>query len=423
VDIDPFGRANPIGPGAALSVYKAGANAAGTGLTYAALVRTQANLDVSGIDAGLAVLISAQQAQLKRQAADYVDTVVADFFTLATDVGNFSDLWATFASDQAVLSQLANGPIDSAVREQLTAVANYAGEIGADGDTAIDHAEVVQTALDKVGQRLNAALDRAISSAGEQAVAAAERIDKLNTKIADSIQAIVDGANETGDAVTNLGIGILTEITKHTGGGDLPDVPDDDPDEDLEGFTPSPSNSDEDFADPDEDFNAGTPLVPIGADADREDKAAERDSSTSNKSDGKVPDVSFVVSAIRAGSKGTEKYAAAMASLQRSNDQLAAQYQRLAAIDQLIAVAKATQAQQSLFTDSVTETVETIKTIRDGWSTLRGALIDWSRKTSAEDAADLGQLMPGALKQWQAVATDLTKMKRALTSVGTLPAS
>lgn len=394
MDSDPFSRDNPIGPGATLSSYKSGGNAVGTGLRYAALVREQESLDVSGFDAGLAVLVAEHQSQLKRQAAEFVDAVVPDFITLVSDAGNFADLFAAVAKVTTPNLHLS----ETAGKEVLTGIADSAGEIGADGDTAIDHVTLLGTDLDRVGRRLDSALERALTAVGKDGKAASDRIDELTKKISENIQAIVDGANATGDAVTELGIGILTEITKHTGDNPTPPDPTDDSDDD--------STSDAGSA---VDTDSGSDGDDSGGDGGDDDD----DASTTNKSDGKVPDVSFVVSAIKAASKGTEKYAAAIADLQRNNDLLAAQYQRLATANRLIAVAKVTQAQQSLFTTSVTDMAAAVKTIRAGWSKLREALADWS---DASSAAELDRLLPGALKQWQAVAGDLTKLRRALTS-------
>ena len=410
MDIDPYTRENPIGPGTALSSYKSGGNAVGTGLKYAALVRRQETLDVSGIDVGLAVLVAAHQARLKQQAAEFVDTVAADFIQLASDVGNFEAVFGAFAANRQPLEAVGW----ESVRDQLTSIADYAGEVGSDGDTAVDHVTILQTDLGRIAQRLDSALERGLAAVGEDGKAASARIDELTKKISENIQAIVDGANETGDAVTALGIGVLTEITKHTGDKPTPPAPGDDSGDGASDTESTGSSASADGATT-RDRSTGS-AVDVGSGSDGGDGSGDDDASTTKKADGKVPDVSFVVSAIKAGAKGTEKYTAAMADLQRNNDLLAVQYQRLATANRLIAVAKVTQAQQSLFAASVTETAEAVKAIRAGWSALRDALAGWSHRSDASSTAQIDRLVPGALKQWQAVTADLSKMKRALTS-------
>lgn len=454
MDVDPYGRSNPLGPGDTLSSYKAGSGAVGTGLTYAALVRGQEVLDVSGIDAGLAVTVAARQAELKQQAAEFVDTTVADFIQLATDADNFANLLAAFTGDTAAMQQLSAATNLDASREQIAAIGDYAGEVGSDGDTAIDHLDVLQADLGRIGGNLDSAIKDAVAAVGADGQAASARIDDLTEKISANIQAIVDGANETGDAVTQLGIGILTEITKGgtgsgTGGGDgstgEPDTGGGSPagqppaGEAPSGDTPAgepPAGEAPSGEPPAGDLSAGEP--PASEPPASEPPASEPPASeppagegggfakpllTGADPIGTVPDASFVVSAIKAGSKGTEKYSKAIADLQRNNDLLAAQYQRLATANRLVAIAKVTQAQEGLFAGSVTQTQVAVMTIRAGWSTLRGALLAWSRLAGPADAAALARLLPGALKQWQAVAADIRKMKRALTGSGGLPAS
>jgi hypothetical protein len=428
VDVDPYGRSNPLGPGDTLSSYKAGSGAVGTGLTYAALVRGQEVLDVSGIDAGLAVTVAARQAELKKQAGEFVDTTAADFIQLATDADNFTSLLAAFTGNAATMQQLSAATDLSASRELMLSISDYAGEIGSDGDTAIDHLGVLQSDLSRIGGNLDAAIQAAVAAVGEDAQAASARIDELTQQISDNIQAIVDGANETGDAVTQLGIGILTEITKGGAGGGTGGAGGE------TGGTGEPGTGPAGTGEP------GTGLagdVPAGDSAatqtstagDPSGQALASDSPAGPSGDfarplvltegdpvGTVPDASFVVSAIKAGSTGTEKYSAAIAALQRNNDLLAVQYQRLATANRLVAIAKVIQAQESLFTGSVTDTQTAVMAIRAGWSTLRGALVAWSRLPTAADATALARLLPGALKQWQSVAADISKMKRSLTS-------
>jgi hypothetical protein len=478
VPIDPYSRANPIGPGATLASYKSGGNAVTRGLNYATLVLTQEALDVSGIDAGLAVLVSAHQAQLKRQATEFADTVAADFRTLIADAGNFADIFAAFDTLAARDRDDSGAAGREAARDQLMAIADYAGEVGSDGDTAVDHVTVLRTELGRIGKRLDAAVKRAVAAVGEDGAAAAKRIDDLTKKIADNIQAIVDGATETGDAVKDLGIGVLTMIV--SGLGDKPAPPDDGDDTtggdgddttgkgaggdttgdttgkaaggdttgngaggDTTGDTtgkaaggdttgkaaggassstsgaPGPGDGTVALGDVGDAGDSGTDGESDDGESDP-GGSGDDDASTTNKSDGKVPDASFVVLAIKAGSKGTEKYAGAIAELTRNNDLLAREYQRLATANQLIAIAKATQAQQSLFAASATETAQAVTAIRGSWQEVRKALNALSDRTNDANLAEVDRLRQGALKQWKAVAADLAKLKAAMTRMDSL---
>lgn len=430
---DAFSRANALGPGSMLRSYRSAATAIGTGRAYADLVREQAPLDLAGIDAGLAITVAAHQNEIDGQAAEFCDTVVADFIRLASDVGNYVDLIASFG-DAVTLRQLADERRWDGVREKLGAIADVAGENGVDGDTAVDHIATVRDEVRRSGKRLDAVLARAVGALDAEGKAAAAQIDTLTAKISDSIQRIVDGANETGDAVTTLGIGVLTMLTKDS---KPPASPTDDEteDEDEEGADEAPASDESPAADADADADADDPADgdddPADGDGDDdptdgEDDPADEDedddedvdddaASTKNSSSGKVPDVSFVVSAIKAGEKGTQKFASAIATLNTSNDRLAVQYQRLAASDRLVAVAKATQAQKTLFATSVSDTATAIDTIRQEWASVQRSVASWSTKTSPEDAAALAALVPAAMKQWQAVASELEQIKRALT--------
>jgi hypothetical protein len=440
VDVDPYGRSNPLGPGDTLSTYKEGSGAVGTGLTYAALVRGQEVLDVSGLDEGLAVTVTARQAELKKQAAEFVNTTVADFIQLTTDADNFTSLLAAFSGNASTMQQLSAATDLDASRELMMSIADYAGEVGSDGDSAIDHLGVLQADLGRIGGNLGSAIEAAIAAVGADAEAASARIDELTEKISQNIQAIVDGANETGDAVTQLGIGILTEITKSgVGGGGTggdsgtgepgtgePGTGGDSPvGEPPTGETPTGGAGDLGTGDTRTGDATGGSLTDAGGSLTDAGGGFAKPLVLTGGGDpvGAVPDASFVVSAIKAGSKGTEKYSAAIADLQRNNDLLAGQYQRLATANRLVAIAKVIQAQESLFAGSVTDTQTAVMAIRAGWSTLRGALVAWSRLPGTADATALARLLPGALKQWQSVAADIVKMKRALTASGGLSSS
>lgn len=441
MDVDPYGRSNPLGPGDTLSSYKEGSGAVGTGLTYAALVRGQEVLDVSGLDEGLAVTVTARQAELKKQAAEFVNNTVADFIQLTTDADNFTSLLAAFSGNASTMQQLSAATDLDASRELMMSIADYAGEVGSDGDTAIDHLGVLQADLGRIGGSLGSAIEAAIAAVGADAEAASARIDELTEKISQNIQAIVDGANETGDAVTQLGIGILTEITKSGvgGGGTGGDGGTGEPgtgepgtgEAGTGGGSPvgePPTGETPAGGAPTGDLGTGDTLTgdtPTGGSLTGAGGGFAKPLVLTGGGDpvGAVPDASFVVSAIKAGSKGTEKYSAAIADLQRNNDLLAGQYQRLATANRLVAIAKVIQAQESLFAGSVTDTQTAVMAIRAGWSTLRGALVAWSRLPGSADATALARLLPGALKQWQSVAADIVKMKRALTAPGGLSSS
>lgn len=424
MDVDPYGRENPLGPGAMLRSYRSGVTAIGTGLRYAAQLREQEPLDLSGIDAGLAVAIAGHQQELNQQAREFVDSITADFIQLVVGFGGFADLVAAFAADPGATQRLSVAPSRKGVAEQLVAISDHAGEIASDGDTAVEHMDLLRSDLRRTGRRLDSALTRAVAATGRDGVAASARIDALAEKVSGNIEAIVDGATEAGDAVTDLGIGILTEITTH-----------------LSPTPPTPSTDDSDAEDAEDEVSEKDAAdaasdaapeadadVPERADSDEEADGEDGDEpdeddpdvdaddvSTTNSSSGLVPDVSFVVRAIRAGSKGGEKYAAAMAGLKRNNDLLAAQYQRLAAANRLVAIAKVTQVQKSQFAGSVADTAVALSAIRADWRRLRAALVDWSGRTDTADAAELARLLPGALKQWQGAAADVRRTRRMLT--------
>ena len=90
--MDPFDRSNPLGPQGTLGAYRSALTGVEAGRTYSDLVATQQVLDLSGIDAGLAVTVAAHQEALRRQALEFDETVQADYIQLVGDVDNLLSL-------------------------------------------------------------------------------------------------------------------------------------------------------------------------------------------------------------------------------------------------------------------------------------------------------------------------------------------
>ncbi|MGD8215188.1 hypothetical protein [Aestuariimicrobium sp. Y1814] len=414
---DPYGRDNPLGPRGILTSYSSTLTAIETGRADSLLVATQQSLDLTGIDAGLAVTVAAHQRDLKQLSYQFGELVEPDFVHLTVELSNLVELLK--AADQSHRAPADAELCWQGVTETLKAVADSTGETLVSADAAVDRLTSVNAEIDRVSKRLDVALKLAQDSLAAEAKQTLARVEELTRKISENIQAIVDGALATGDAFTDFGIGLLTTITKGLPDDDKkPDDKKDDGDKKDDDGDSGDGESDDDAdaadaggADSDDGVLESEAL--LGSLSAAEKSEATKDAGTKN-SDGKVPDVSFVVSAIKAGFKGTEKYASALKDLQANNDELAIAYQAIAAVDLLIAVASATQAQKNLFATSMQEALTAVTGIRDGWAAVHAGYEEWSH---TDDRTEFARLQPGAMAQWNKLTAEAERIKRHLTHV------
>lgn len=417
---DSRGRDNPLGPRAILSTYHRMLGAVEAGRADALLVATQEQLDLTGIDAGLAVTVSAQQRELKRQSRNFTELVEPDYIALVAALDNLLGLLNAIEASYRKPAADPNAQW-SDVTEMLGAVGETAGETLATADSAVDHLNEITADVARISARLDAVITLAQSSLSAQAKKSLDRVEKLTAEISGNIQAIVDGAQATGDAFTDFGVGLLTTITDAFAGGGN-DKGDDEGAEEGDGKgkdepdESGPAGEGEDaLPDGDDSVASDVDHAPhlLGA----QDKADLEEAAATKNSDGGVPDVTFAVQAIKAGFKGTEKYVGALKGLQANNELLAAEYQKIAAFDRLIAVASATRAQKDMYVSSAERAQTAVTAIRDGWGVLQDAYLDWADRT--DDSRDeFARLYADAMPQWKKLAPEVSRIKRHLVHVG-----
>lgn len=419
--VDPYGRDNPLGPRAILSAYNQTFTAIETGRADALLIATQEQLDLTKIDAGLAVTVAAHQRDLKRQSYNFGELVEPDYIGLVVALDNLLELLGAVDAAYARPSADPDGQWDEVTR-MLNAIAETAGETAVTADAAVDHLGVVNHDIARISGKLDAALKAASKSLDAKATKSLARVEELTKDVFENIQSIVEGAQATGDAFTDFGIGVLTTIADQV----KPDDKKKDEKKDEKKKEDASGTSPKDGTDAGEDSDEGSAHE---SDAEQgsqdqvlmslstEEKAEVEKAAKTKNSDGGVPDVTFVVSAIKAGFKGTEKYAAALKDLKANNDLLAAEYQKIAATNRLIAVASATQSQKNLYLSSMEEAQTGVTTIRHDWGLIRNAYLEWSRKTEKADRDEFARLHRGAMAQWKKLAPEVERIRRQLVYV------
>jgi hypothetical protein len=404
--VDPFNpEVNPLGPRRLSAVYLDGASAIAAGMTYAALVAQQQYLDTSELDAGLAVELDAYQRMLNQQARYFSRTVTADFIRMCSDASNFAALVGAFAGpNRPMIAGAWEKPARrKAVADMLDALADHAGEISIDLLTFDDHLDFLARGMAGNGAKFDAALAKAVAELGAKAAGAQADIDRLTKAAADNVATIVKGANEAGEAVADLVVGILTAFEKTTG------KPKDDGGKKDDKAKEEGKDKDKDKAKVKDGEDAKTPAA--------KDEPAEGGDFSAD----------FVLKAIKASSAGVAEYSTAIRELELNNDLLRKAYLELAALSPLIAVAKAAQAQNRLFKSAVDDTARAAAALKAEWSGVRAGLTrtsgDVEHIESEAEAATLARLGDGAEKLWSRVETGLVAIKHTLTGSGGLPGS
>jgi|GEM_PF-1292256 hypothetical protein len=349
---------NQISPQNLQEVYFSAGNNFSLAQLYSQVILEQIDLDVSSIDEGLAIEINAFQRRLQTNANFFLNQLMPGLIGLITDGMNFNvildnalknerpDLLNSFSSQQARTS----------AANIFSAVGTEAQDIQVDAQTLATNFSSTEKLIVFFSNKYKASLEKAATALGESAKTLSANIDTLQTKIAQNLSDIVAGAQETGGAVTQLGIGVLTTI---------------------EGSAKDPKNED---------------LKP--------------------------PSVDFAVEAIQAGSNGVGKSSQAMKDLETNNQKLATLYQKLASDNAILAVAKAVQVQNEMFINAISEAGLNAQELASNWAQISSAFSDFSNSilkvSEQQDALNLASTAQGAKTIWTAFSGELTSIKSSI---------
>lgn len=414
ISIDPFDPVqNPLGTKGLLAAFLSSATAITQGRAYAELIATQGVLDISSLDVGLAVKMAQFQQQLRAQARDFLDTILPGFSRLVMEGGSLASLIETF--DQLDSTAIRKSWSDAAKRQDLvntlSAVSEQAGECYVDVNTFVTDVDLASGALGTLSDNVDAVLGAALSELTDALKATAQTINELTKAVYQNIEDIVGGAREAGDAVTELGIGVITIIS-----GSMTGVDAKKPGGEGGGDGDGKGNGKGD-----------------GNGAGKADEKADGGGKGDKKGDGKgdkkgndtppkVPSVQFVVHAIQAGGDGVAKWSSAQLALQSNNAALAEAYQTLAGQNALLAVAKVVQAQKELFVTSMTTLTTGCHVLETNWSAMRDGLDVYKAaitEVSNEDTASkLAGIADAANKLWSVLQQRLARVKTQIMNAG-----
>jgi hypothetical protein len=408
VSADPFDPIqNPLGTKGLLAGFLSSATAITQGRAYAELIATQGVLDISSVDVGLAVKMAQFQQQLRAQARDFLDTILRGFSRLVMEGGSLASLIETF--DQLDSTDIRKSWSDAGKRQNLvnilSAVSEQAGECYVDVNTFVTDVDLASGALGTLSDNVDAVLGAALSELTDALKATAQTINELTKAVYQNIEDIVGGAREAGDAVTELGIGVITIISGSMTGGEAK-KPGGEGGGDGDGKGNGKGNGD------------GKGDGNGNGKGDKDGKGDKKGTDTPPK----VPSVQFVVHAIQAGGDGVAKWSAAQLALQSNNAELAEAYQTLAGQNALLAVAKVVQAQKELFVTSMTTLTTDCHVLETNWSAMRDGLDVYKAaimEVSNEDTASkLAELADAANKLWSVLQQKLARVKTQIMNAG-----
>ncbi len=334
------------------------------------------------VDTGLSYEIETYQNQLKSSASAFFSDISGKFIHQISLGLNFVALWK--ASEEVELPLLRQAATNEKARQAsqraFQELSEQSGRIHQFGTDLSGTIGVYNGTLGPLNDKLQVAIAEAIKQLGAAAESATQEIDALNTAIGKNIDDIVAGATETGSAVSELLIGILTTIAD---------------------------------AKPDK-TSTGTESQGKGT----KTKSGDGDAN-------KPPSTDFAVSAITAGSEGVEKTSQARADLRANNEKLAKAYQTLAQANALSAVGKVVAVQAAQFASAMAELQTQTETLVASWGqspiTPPGSGRSLAFQQFADEIAAISSQTEadGLVKQVEFVSTDWTLLGDRLQSLKT----
>lgn len=369
-------QTNAIGPGDMQLDYL---TVAGTFLPTqlaANVILEQPDFDTTGIDISLATTITTYQQRMKSSATSFLSQLAPAFITTIADAGSFSALVLAFAQLETtgVANAYSNQQNKAGAVNAIQAVAQQANAYAADALTAVNNWKAVEVSIASYSTAYDTALSAAINEAGATAASLSATIDAIQAAINQDINDIVSGGQQFGDAVTQMGTGILTTIS---GAAQDPDPKD-----------------------------AGN-----GKDTTAQKAAAAP----------AAPDVSFVVQAIQSGSAGIAKASTAQKAMDANNAKLATAYGQLAQENTLISIAKAIQVQDNMFTTLLNQFGSQLEDIHNQWITQNNGFTAFANSVNAvSDAATaqaLAAQITAATPYWNTLASQINTIKTKLARI------
>ena len=377
--------------------------------TSATLLQTQVVLDLPD-DEGLAMEVRNFQKQMNAKAEYIHDQLIADFIGLLSESSNFYYLWnAAVENEPDLIKSAVNNTIARTSSSQvMLALANQSGLLNQKAKRVVANLAVIQSELDETNENFDHVLQTIIDTLTESESKYTTSIDVLQKAIKKNIDEIVEGANKTGAATSELLIGILTTI-KDASPGNLKEKSKD----------TSKAGS--------KDKPNGNPKDKSKGDSKDKNKVVSKDKS---KDYSKDLSTDFVVNSIKGAKEGAEETSQARADLNINNEKLATAFQDLAKANALIAVAKVVKMQNDIFTKGVRDSLSSIHKISETWgntpilppaSGISLSLSTFSESinstSSQEDADRLIAIMDYVSNDWDAFNNQLIYFKRKLINI------
>lgn len=358
---------------------------------FASLVMMQQLLDLP-VDAGLAYQVKEFQAQFKTQASYVQKQLVPMYISNLASASNFEALFSAFVTIGEPLIKQATDNSKQRASEISLLLSEFADAHNSQTLTiGAKNIGVIKNSVLQLQSSFNDTTTNAIQRMGDAVAATNLEIDQLETEIKKNISDIVSGANKVGGSIRELGIGVLTEITK---------------------------------------INASTEKA-AKPDSATEDDNTEDDGEitedTGTASELGVPSVSFVISAITGAEEGAAETAQARADLNSNNQKLANAYQKLAQVNALVATAKVIQVQNRMFASEMKTTQEKISNLATIWgqnpviSTGSGVSLgfyDYAHQIITESNANiLLTLLRSSTVSWNSLNEQLIVIRQELSGV------
>lgn len=376
ISIDPFDPyQNPLGTRGLNDSFLSSAHIIKQGKAYAVLITEQEVLDISGIDVGLALKMAQLQLQLRELATNFFNIILPDFERLVRDAGSLASLIQTFdrLDRRTILEAYSNPAKRQSLVTLLDTVSEKAGEDYIDLLTLITHVALVGGNLLSLSADLDDLFEAAIAGLTDALKATVTDINELTKAVHKNIEDIVAGGRAAGDAVTELGVGIITVISGS--------------------------------------INAGDVKKP-------EDKDKDKDKPKGDGAPPKLPSIEFAVHAIQAGGDGVAKWSAAQLALRSNNVALADAYQKLAGESALLAVAKVVQVQKGLFATNIHTLKVDCDLLKENWSDMRTGLNEFKTAiggvSDENTASKLAGFADAGRKHWSVLRDSLTRIEEQL---------
>ncbi|BAY91034.1 MULTISPECIES: hypothetical protein [unclassified Tolypothrix] len=360
----------------------------------ASLVMMQQLLDLP-VDAGLAYQIKIFQSQFKTKASYVQNQLVPMYISHLASASNFEALFSAFVTIGEPLIRQATGDSKQRASEISLLLSEFADIHNSQTLTiGAKNIGVIKNRVSQLQNNFNDAITNAIQQMGDTVAATNLEIDKLENEIRKNISDIVSGANKVGGALRELGIGVLTEITKINASTE----------------------------------NAAKPKSATEDDSTDNDGEITEDNVTAGSLG--VPSVNFVVSAITGAEAGAAESAQARADLNSNNQKLADAYQKLAQVNALVATAKVIQLQNRMFASEMKMIQEKISNLATTWgqnpviSTGSGISLGFydyagqiTEIITASDANPLLTSLRSATVSWNSLNDQLIDIKQELSGV------